>query len=202
MKFLFNENLEKIEELHKTFKCNPAKTLREEFALGHGYRWSAEKNIELYNSPVFHDIVDYMASGKSGDFKQFGVYPRSEIWRLWKISETIPMIDVLLPGVLDKKCEWTLDYEDLESVSEVCQTRTGVLLAIKSFVIGHSFDEHFKGYHPQTSPVVAAEEMLFKYPLTRKEHKELCEKWAVDFGTTPTGINTFLWHLGMDLKES
>jgi len=199
MRRIFEKNLKKIEAIHADFKQSPAKSLREELALGHGCRWDSNRNSILYNSEDFPKIIEDMKAGRTGDWKRYGKYDRAEIWKVWKVSESVPMIDALLPLVLDLRV--SLTSRDMEDVSEVCQTRTSVLLGVKAFVIKMGFEGQFKGYHPQSSPVVEAEKFLFGDVLDRRDHKELCENWAMDFGSTPTGINTFLWHLGTNISK-
>lgn len=196
MKDCFILNSSSIEKIHNVFKDSPSKTLREELAMGHGQLWDGARKRKLYDSPYFSEIIEDMRKGSTGNWKQYGCYSRSDIWNIWKSSETVPMIDSLFPKVLDQETK-----PDLETLSEICQTRDGVLLAIKAFVIKKGMEEEFRGYHPQTSPVINAELFLFDHILSRKGHKELCERWAVDFGSTPTGINTFLWLLGIKLKR-
>jgi len=204
MKSSFNSSVAEINRIHADIKNHPSLSLREEFALGHGVNWDSKRNQKLYDHELFPKIIEYMREGKAGDFKDFGLYDRAEIWKIWKISVTVPLIDRLIPGVLDRRIRFESGptAADMMSASEVCQNETSTLLAIKAFVIRAGLEDGFYGYQPQTNPVSLAEYMLFGKHLSSREHKDLCCRWAKEFGTTPSNVNTFIWIIGMRIRES
>jgi len=201
MKKVFSLNREKVEEVHADLRESPLGTVREEFALGHGVAWGSERNQGLYdNKEVLAAIIDDMKTKPDANLKEHGVYDRAELWKIRSIAKRVPMIDQLAPWVLDKSLsEGDLEVGDLVTISEICQNSASTLLALKAFIVKSKMEDSFRGFHPQTGPVVEAEMVLLGYRPSPREHKEMCEEWAKDSDTNPTKINTLLWVMGMEI---
>lgn len=189
--FITQQKLEQIEKIHKGFRNSPCKTLRDEFLMG---EWSNEKKKNILEDTVkYQAMKEYMASGESGNYKQFGVYTKIECMYIYKRGDYLPIIERDHPGLLDAPHP---TVGSLIDVSLICRHFPSVLLPIKAFVLKENLEAEYTGIQPATKPVRRGMARLFGVIDDYWDHMLMCNRLAEEWGVTPTHVNTFFWLLG------